>query len=53
MNNNKKQTTFDRWMKNPKVKEEFDKEYEELLLSELVLAIMESDEISVGNMNSL
>lgn len=42
-----KQTTFDRWMKNPELKKEFKKEYEELLLSELVLSMMEEDEKSV------
>lgn len=47
MKNKAKQTTFDRWMKNPELKKEFKKEYEELLLSELVLSMMEEDEKSV------
>jgi DNA-binding Xre family transcriptional regulator len=34
-------------MEDPKRKKKFDREYEELLLSELILALMEKDEISV------
>lgn len=40
-------STFEREMKNAKFKKAFDKSYKEFLLSELLIAIMEEDEISV------
>ena len=41
------QSTFDRMMGNKKFKKEFDLEYNELLLSELLIAAMENDQKSV------
>src|SRR3990167_3958550 len=44
----KKETSpFDREMKKKKFKKAFDKSYKEFLLSELLIAMMEEDEISV------
>lgn len=43
----KPMSTFDRKMQDPAFKEKFDKEYKEFLLSELLLALMEEDDISV------
>ena len=43
----KNKTTSERWLSNPEFKKEFDNEYEELLLSELILALMEEDKKSV------
>jgi DNA-binding Xre family transcriptional regulator len=40
-------STFEREMKNTKFKKAFDKSYKEFLLSELFVAIMDEDEISV------
>ena len=40
-------STFEREMKNAKFKKAFDKSYKELLLSELLIAIMENDDKSV------
>jgi DNA-binding Xre family transcriptional regulator len=40
-------STFDRLMKDPDRKTKFDEGYKEFLLSELLLALMEDDEISV------
>jgi DNA-binding Xre family transcriptional regulator len=40
-------STFDRIMKDPERKKKFDEGYNEFLLSELLLALMEDDEISV------
>lgn len=40
-------STFDREMKDPEFKALFDKRYNEFLLSELMLAIMDEDEKSV------
>jgi DNA-binding Xre family transcriptional regulator len=40
-------STFEREMKNAKFKKAFDKSYKEFLLSELLIAIMEEDEVSV------
>ena len=40
-------STFDREMKNAKFKKAFEKGYKELLLSELLIAMMENDEKSV------
>ncbi len=40
-------STFDREMKNAKFKKAFEKNYKELLLSELLIAMMENDEKSV------
>lgn len=43
-------STFEREMKNAKFKKAFDKSYKEFLLSELLIAIMENDEISVRDL---
>lgn len=40
-------STFEREMKNAKFKKAFEKSYKELLLSELLIAIMEKDDKSV------
>ena len=40
-------TTFDKWMADPKIKEHFDKDYKNFVLSELILALMENDGKSV------
>jgi DNA-binding Xre family transcriptional regulator len=40
-------STFEREMKNAKFKKAFEQSYKELLLSELLIAIMEEDEKSV------
>ena len=40
-------STFDEFMSDPKRKEEFDKEYNEFLLSEFVLEKMEKEHISI------
>lgn len=43
-------STFEREMKNAKFKKAFDKSYKEFLLSELLIAMMEEDEISVRDL---
>ena len=43
-------STFEREMKNPRFKKAFEKQYKEFLLSELLIAIMEEDEISVRDL---
>jgi DNA-binding Xre family transcriptional regulator len=43
-------STFEREMKNAKFKKAFDKSYKEFLLSELLIAIMENDGISVRDL---
>lgn len=43
----KSMSTFEREMKNTRFKKAFEKGYKEFLLSELLIAIMEEDEISV------
>jgi len=40
-------STFDEFISDPKRKEEFEKEYNDFLLSEFVLEKMESEQISV------
>ena len=40
-------STLDRWMEDAKFREEFDKEYKEFILSELILAIMAENSKSV------
>lgn len=40
-------TTFDKWMSDPGIKEHFDRDYKNLVLSELILALMENDGKSV------
>ena len=40
-------TTYEEFISDPKRKEEFDKEYNEFLLSEFVLEKMESENLSV------
>lgn len=44
---NKPISTFDREMQNPELKEQFEKEYREFVLSELLIALMEEDNVSV------
>ena len=43
----KTESTFDRIMRNPKRRKQFEEEYGDLVRSELVLALMEDDEKSV------
>lgn len=43
-------STFEREMKNAKFKKAFDKSYKEFLLSELLIAMMEEDEVSVRDL---
>ena len=43
----KKSSTFDRIMRDPERKKQFEREYKDLVLSELLLALMENDEKSV------
>jgi len=43
-------STYEREMKNKRFKKAFDKSYKEFLLSELLIAMMEEDEISVRDM---
>ncbi len=40
-------STFEKEMENPKFRKLFEKEYSELVLSELILAMMEEDNVSV------
>lgn len=40
-------STFDEFIQDPKQKELLDQEYQELLLSELLMAAMEEDDLSV------
>lgn len=47
MKNNKRKSTFARLMENPKWKKDFEKGYEEFLLSELLIEAMEEKKISV------
>ena len=42
-----KLTTYDRLIQDPKRKAKIEKEYRELLLSELLIALMEEDHVSV------
>lgn len=46
----RKKSTFEREMQNAGFRKSFEKEYNELLLSELLLAVMENDKISVRNL---
>jgi len=43
-------STFEREMKNAKFKKTFDKSYKEFLLSELLIAMMDEDEVSVRDL---
>ena len=43
----KTMSTYEREMKDPSFKEQFEKEYKEFALSELLLAMMEEDDMSV------
>lgn len=47
MSKKKITSTYDRLMADPEQKHLFEKEYQEFLLSELVIALMEEDKISV------
>jgi len=47
---NNKLTTFEREMKDEQFKKSFDKSYKELLLSELLIAIAEDDQVSIKNL---
>lgn len=44
---NKAQSTYERKMKNPSFRKAYKKSYKELLLSELMIAVMEDDSKSV------
>ena len=44
---NKPVSTFEREMQDPELKKAFDSEYKEFVLSELLIALMEEDTISV------
>lgn len=43
----KQMSTLERKLQNPEFREVFEKEYEEFAFSELLLAMMEEDEVSV------
>jgi len=43
----KPRSTFEREMQDPEFKKEFDRDYKEFLLSELILSLMQSDKKSV------
>ena len=43
----KRESTFDRMMKDPEPRKNFEEGYREFLISELLLALMEEDDISV------
>ena len=43
----KLRTTFDQWMDDPQIKEHFNKDYKDFVLSEIILALMENDSKSV------
>ncbi len=43
-------STFDRMMKDPKVKAKFEKTYAEFLLSEILLDLMRKEDISVRSL---
>jgi len=47
MKSSKRRSTFDREMDNTKFKEEFETEYKEFVLSEIVLQLMQEEGISV------
>lgn len=47
MTNKENLSSFDKLMANPKTKKMFEESYNELVLSELMLSIMEEDDISV------
>jgi len=47
MEDKKMKSTYEEFISDPKRKEEFDKEYNEFLLSEFVLEKMENEKISV------
>ena len=43
----KLKTTFDKWMADPEIKENFDKGYKDFVLSEIILALKKNDRKSV------
>ena len=43
----KLKTTFDKWMADSEIKEDFDKGYKDLVLSEIILALKQSNHKSV------
>lgn len=47
---NKPLSTFERKMKNPKFRKEFEIGYKKLLFSELMISIMDGDDISIRNL---
>lgn len=47
MRSKKQVSTFERMMQNEEFKTEFDKGYKDFVISELILALMEKDHISV------
>ena len=46
-NKNKSLSTFERMMQNEELKKEFEKSYKEFVISELILALMNKDNVSV------
>ncbi len=46
-------SVFDKWKADPAFKKDFDKEYQEFALSELMLALMENDKKSVRKLAEL
>ncbi len=48
---NKMTTTFDDFMKDPKQKEKFDKEYTQFLIKEFLLEAMDENHISVRKLS--
>jgi DNA-binding Xre family transcriptional regulator len=44
---NKKPSTFERELEKPRFRKKFEKEYNEFLLSELIISLMEDDKKSV------
>ena len=50
MKTKKNQSTFDKLMQDPKWKAEFEKGYEEFLISEFIVEAMEENHISVRNL---
>ena len=49
--NKKNESTFDKYMKDKKQKELFDKEYNKFLLSEFLMEAMEEEHISVRKLS--
>ena len=50
MENEKELSTFEKEMKDPHFKSEFEKEYQEFLISEFLIEAMDEEHISVRNL---